>query len=138
MDNDSPTPGRSANLPAGYDEDNPYEDEDLEKYPQWWQENVKEFQAHNMRPYRPPQFKDGSIVPELVNELQEQLGVDVKLQKRDPQNDAGENPHQEHDWDVLIDGERISTVPRYRAPEGYSVYDIGSDAFEEMVRRSLR
>lgn len=138
MSDDSIDLDRLANLPAGYDENDPYKGEDIEAYPQWWRENVEEFQAHNMRPYRPPQFTDGAIVPELVNELQEQLGVEIKFQNRNPQVKTSENPHQKHDWKVLVDGDPVSTVPRSRTPEGYSVYDIGSDAFEELIRENCK
>lgn len=137
MGNHSPNPERLANLPAGYDEEDPYEGEDIETYPQWWQENVKEFKEHNMRPYRPPQFKDGTIVPELARELQEQLGVDIRFQNKNPQSEASVTPHQKHEWHVLVDGEPISKVQRYRSPEGYSVYGLESSAFEKMIRDNL-
>lgn len=136
MGNDSSGPDRSADLPAGYDEDDPYEGEDIETYPQWWRENVEEFQEHNMRPYRPPRFRDGTIVPEFVNELQERFGVDIKFQNRNPKT-KDDDPHQTRDWDLLVDGESTSTVPRYRAPEGYSVYDIESTTLEEMVQNYM-
>ena len=31
------------------DEDNPYEGEALERYPEWWRRNVATFRAHGMR-----------------------------------------------------------------------------------------
>lgn len=136
MSNQS-TPERAADLPAGYDEEDPYEGEDLEEYPEWWRENIKEFQEHNMRPYRPPRFEDGTVVPELVYELHTQLGVDIKFQNRDPEIEA-EGAHQKRDWDLLVDGDRVSTVPRYRSPDGYSVYDIDAGVFEEMVKEALK
>lgn len=134
MGNTSPTPGRAADLPAGYDDDDPYEGEDLETYPEWWRENIEEFQEHNMRPYRPPQFSDGTVVPALTHELEEQLSVEIKFQNRTPEREAEDGAHEPHDWDVLLDGEQIGTVPRYRAPEGYSVYDVDADAFEALIR----
>ena len=134
MGDNSVTPGRAADLPAGYDEDDPYEGENLETYPRWWRENIKEFQEHNMRPYRPPQFKDGSIVPTLVKELQAKLEVGIRFQNTNPDTNA--DPHQKHDWKLIIDGEAVSTVPRYRAAEGYSVYDIDSATFKEIIRKN--
>jgi hypothetical protein len=134
MGNTSSNPGRSANLPAGYDEEDPYEGEDLESYPKWWRENIEEFKEHNMRPYRPPRFADGTLVPELANELEERYGVEIKFQNRTPKRTDEDGPHEPLDWDVVLDGERISTVPRYRAPEGYSVYDVEAEAFEELIR----
>jgi hypothetical protein len=134
MDNTSSNPDRAADLPAGYDEEDPYEGENLDDYPDWWRDNIEEFEEHNMRPYRPPQFTDGTVVPELVGDLRERLDVDIILQNRTPKTDDEDGPHQAQDWDVILDGDRIATVPRYRAPEGYSVYDTTADDFEALIR----
>lgn len=122
---------RPANLPAGYDEEDPYEDEDLETYPAWWRDNIKEFQEHNMRPYRPPRFTDGELVPEVVNKLNRRLDATIRIQNTQPEqtaDDAGE----QSTWHVVVDDEAIATVSRHRVPEGYTLYNIDSDSFKQL------
>jgi hypothetical protein len=58
----SDTPPLSAGLPAGYDPEAPYEGVDRSEYPRWWQKNIRAFEEHGLRPYRPSRFTDGEIV----------------------------------------------------------------------------
>lgn len=117
---------RSADAPAGYDEDDPYDDIDLKQFDLWRRKNIQLFQKHGMRPYRPPQFADGAHTPELLTTLENELNVSIQFRVVDPQ--AG------NDWTIRIDGEPIGTVERYRDDGGFSVYDIGSEEFEQLVR----
>ena len=117
---------RRADLPAGYDEENPYEDIDLTKLDPWWRRNVDEFRAHEMRPYRPPRFRDGTITPRVIKHLESELNVSVRFRVIDPQED--------HNWGLWVDDERIDTVERRREEGGYSVYDLDAERFEELVR----
>lgn len=125
-DSDSP---RAAGLPAGYDESNPYADADPSAYPDWWWENVELFRAHGLRPYRPPTFADGELVPEVVSALEAELSVDVDIRVLNPQ--AG------NDWEVQVDGERVITVERNRRTDGRSVYRLRSDELETAVRDAV-
>lgn len=118
-------PPRTASLPPGFDEEDPYEDEDLDSYPAWWRENVREFRDHGLRPYRPSRFADGVLVPELLEELERSHGVTVRLRAIDP--------HEGADWRVEVGGTPVATVPRYRHADGYSVFDVPSSTVEAAV-----
>lgn len=122
-------PPRPASLPPGFDEDDPYEGEDLSTYPDWWRRNVEEFRAHEMRPYRPPRFADGEVTTERIESLEAELGVAVRLRAVNPQ--AG------GDWEITVDGEPVATVTRRREGEGYTRYGISADEFETIVRGAL-
>ena len=119
-------PPRAADLPAGYDEEDPYEGEDLSTYPDWWRRNVEEFRAHGMRPYRPPRFADDVLTPPVIEALEAELDATVQFRSVNPQ--AG------GDWEVVLDGEPVATVDRRREGEGFTRYAIEADAFEALVR----
>lgn len=123
------TPPRAAHHPPGYDEDNPYKEEDLSNYPEWWRQNIKEFSEHSMRPYRPPRFTDGAIEPEVTDELEEELGVSIRLRSIDPQ--LG------NDWRVWIDGESVEVIKRSREAGGFSKYHIKSEEFRNIIRDAV-
>jgi hypothetical protein len=122
-------PPRAANLEAGYDDENPYEGEDISTYPTWWHENIKEFRRYEMRPYRPPRFSDGELVPPVMTELQEELGVEIRLRATDPA--VGEN------WELHVDGTKITEVGRSREGEGFTEYSMDSETFEITVRSAV-
>ncbi|WP_336361466.1 hypothetical protein [Haladaptatus sp. ZSTT2] len=119
-------PPRPATLPPGYDEEDPYEDVDLSTYPAWWRENIEEFRRHEMRPYRPPRFADGEIVPPALLELEAELGVEIRLHAVNPE--VGKN------WEILVDGERIGEVGRTREGAGFTQYAIDAAEFAALVR----
>jgi len=122
-------PGRAGH-PPGYDEDDPYEDVDIEELPDWWRHNVETFQDHKMRPYRPPQFADGDLVPELVERLEAELGVDIRIRKQiGSDEDTG--------WTVLVDDTPATRIDRIRTEEGRSVYELSSEAFETAIRNAV-
>ena len=123
---DAPRPG---DVPAGYDEDDPYADEDVSTYPEWWRRNIEQFRDHGMRPYRPPRFTDGAYAPEVVAALETELGVGVLLRAVEPR--VGD------DWSVVVDGREVATVGRHRSGDGYTVYELPSDAFEALVRDAV-
>jgi hypothetical protein len=124
--NDAPRP---EHLPAGYDEEDPYEGEVLETYPDWWQESIELFRDHNMRPYRPSRFSDGVNVPSLIEELSKELGVSIMFRAFEPETSE--------DWDILVDGKAIKKVGRHREPEGFTKYHIDSKEFESIVRNAV-
>lgn len=122
-------PPRSADLPAGYDEEDPYEEADLGTYPEWWRENVELFREHGLRPYRPPRFADGTLTTPVVEALASDLDVEVELRTVNPQRTAT--------TEVLVDGERVATVERSRESDGHTEYDLTADAFETAVRSAV-
>jgi hypothetical protein len=122
-------PPRPASHPAGYDEEDPYADEDLSTYPSWWRRNVTEFREHGMRPYRPPRFEDGTLTPPLVNDLETTLGVEIRFKSVDPHEGGG--------WHLVVDDEVVTEVSRYRDGGGYTVYELDPEQFERLVRRAV-
>lgn len=122
-------PSEREGLPPGYDEANPYESADVEDYPEWWRKNIEEHREFGLRPYRPPRFTDGSIVPEVVDAIENEEGVDVQI--------CSVNPHEDDDWEVRVDGETVMTVEHWRSDDGYSVYDVTADEFRSGVEDSL-
>lgn len=122
-------PPRSATLPPGFDEDDPYEDEDLSSYPGWWRRNVELFRDHGMRPYRPPTFADGTVAPPVRERLEDDLGVEIELRAVDPQSDGS--------WQIRVDGAVIGEFERTRTERGHSRYEIRAEAFERLVREAV-
>lgn len=123
-------PPRSSNLPPGYDEEDPYVGDNLEEYPDWWRENIELFREYGLRPYRPSQFTDGEPVPETVDKIEEKYDVIVQL--------CSLNVQPGDKWEIRVEGEIITTVDRYRDGDGYSVYEITSDAFKKIVSEHLQ
>ncbi len=119
-------PPRPADAPAGFDDADPYADADLSTYPEWWRENVEAFRDHDMRPYRPPQFADGTLVPESLWRLESELCVEVTLRKY-ISADADES------WTLLVDDRPVAEFTRVRNEEGRSVYSMTGEAFERLV-----
>lgn len=119
-------PPRSADVPAGFDDADPYADADLSTYPEWWRENVEAFREHEMRPYRPPQFADGALVPELLRRLESELCVEITLRKY-ISADADES------WTLLVGDMHVADFTRVRNEEGRSVYSMTGEEFERLV-----
>lgn len=113
----------------GEDPDDPYEDVDLADLPAWWRRAIREFREHDLRPYRPPRFSDGKLVHEVVASLEAAYDVDIGF-------GAVGSGFRER-WTVRVDGEPAWEVPRHRAVEGFTVYEIDSAAFERRLRGLL-
>jgi hypothetical protein len=94
--------------------------------PRWWTDAIEEFREYDLRPYRPPQFDDGVVVPPLVERLETELGVEIRLMGVDVRyGDA---------WGVYVDGDVVTTVDRERTRAGFTRYELTSTAFEDAVR----
>lgn len=119
-------PPTGANRPPGYDDEDPYEGEDLSTYPEWWRRNIEEFEAHGLRCYRPPRFEDGELTPPVIDELERELGCDIRLRALDPA--------EGDEWEVLKDGEPIATIGRRRTGDAYTLYLLDSETFASIVR----
>jgi len=113
----------------GEDPEDPYADVDVETLPEWWQRSIREFEAFGLRPYRPPRFADGALKHEVVADLEAEFGVEVDVR--------GVDVTHGDDWTVHVDGDPIGSIGHHRAPEGYSVFEVDSDAFEAMVRAAV-
>lgn len=128
-DAEAETVAALATRSPGEDPADPYADVDLATLPDWWREAVETFEAHGLRPYRPPRFADGVLKHEVVDRLQADLDVDVTLACFD-----ADRPDR---WQVRIDGEQVATVGHHRSPEGYSVFETDSSDFEALVRDAV-
>lgn len=104
--------------------------DDLGSLPGWWREAVEEFEEHGLRPYRPSQFTDGTIVREVVEALEKEYGVTVDLKAKNPEHDG--------EWNVLVDGKQATTVPHRRRVNGYTEYGITSEELESAVASSAQ
>lgn len=123
-DGDSARDGSFDDLPRR-DED-PYEDVDLDDLPDWWREAVEEFREYGLRPFRPARFEDSTLKFEVISELEQDLGVDVRF--------VGNDARYGDDWTVEIDGVAVGTVPRRRDSDGYTVFEMTADEFETWLR----
>jgi hypothetical protein len=121
----SEDPPRPASLPPGYDEDSPYDGTELEALPAWWRENVDAFRRHGMRPYRPPRFADGAVTTEVIDRLEAEHGISVRIRALNPQ--AG------GDWEIVVDGDPVGCIDRERTEGGYSEYGVTAAEFEALV-----
>ena len=126
-DDPTPPPDHGSN-PRERDED-PYADVDVESLPDWWREAIEEFEAHDLRPYRPPRFADGALLHEVVEPLETELDVDIDF--------IGVNVTAGDDWTVRVDGEPICDIGRRRTAEAYTQFELTSEAFEAMVREAV-
>lgn len=121
MDN-SPPPGADHAVA----EDDPYSDEDISEYPDWWRESIEEHRAFGLRPYRPPRFSDGVVLPPVVERLEERHSVEIDISVVNP-DDGGQ-------WRLSVDGVEVADLKRARTAEGYTRYGLSSTEFERLVR----
>jgi len=110
----------------GEDPEDPYADVDVSALPGWWRDAIAEFEDAGLRPYRPPRFADGELTPEVIRDLETELGVDVRFVCFDGR--YGD------DWAVEVDGEVVSEVGRHRSTEGYTRFEVSSSEFRALVR----
>lgn len=124
--NRDPSIDALADRPPGYDESDPYEDVDVSTLPDWWQAAIAEFEAHDFRPFRPPVFEDGSVVQEVIDEVESRFGVTVSIRCT--------NPDRFGDWIVCVDGTEVAEFPRRRRSSGNTIYGLSSDDLRGVVR----
>lgn len=110
---------------AGETDTDVYEDIDVSVLPSWWRRAIREFEEHGLRPYRPPQFADGTLKHRVINQLEERYDVSLRL--------VGTNVSHGADWEVHLDGEPIGTIGRHRSHHGYTVYEMESDEFTSWI-----
>lgn len=109
----------------GEDPAEPYSDMDISSLPSWWRRAIREFEAFDLRPYRPPRFEDGTPKHEVQERLEAELGVDIAVR--------GLDVTRGDDWTVYVDEEPVGTIGRWRSPEGYSVFEGTGEAFARRI-----
>lgn len=107
----------------------PYSNVDTSRLPEWWQDAISEFERHGIRPYRPPRFADGEYKFRVVERLEDTFDVTIDF--------VGKNVEPGDPWAVRIDGEPIRRIGHRRSAEGYSVFEMDSDEFAEVVSAHL-
>lgn len=112
------------------EDDDPYDDTDVSTLPDWWSDAVAEFEAYDLRAYRPPRFADGTLKRAVVETLEAKFGVSIRF--------ANHNATYRDDWTVQVDGEPVTTIGRHRSPKGYTVFEMEADAFVDRILDALR
>jgi hypothetical protein len=98
--------------------------------PDWWDKNEALREEMGLAEYEPPRFTDGSYTHETVTELESTYGFQIQFR-------SDVNPLYPEDWEVLIDGEPIERIGRYRDENGNTIYDVTPDEFRAMVEPRL-
>lgn len=98
--------------------------------PDWWVRNERLRESYELPAYDPPRFEDGEYSYEVVGDLESRFGCTIQL--------IGLNTRYPDEWRVEIDGEPRFTIPHRRDENGNTLYGIGSDAFVEKVRESVK
>lgn len=120
---------RLAGRSPGEDAQDPYTDVDVDSLPDWWIDAIEEFEAHGLRPYRPPRFEDGTLKYRVISRLEGELGVSIRI--------LGHDITVEDDWQVEVDDRRVGKISRHRSPDGYTVFEMDADEFEVWVRQEV-
>ncbi|GAB6862919.1 hypothetical protein ACFR97_13465 [Haloplanus litoreus] len=113
----------------GEADDEVYEDVDIAALPGWWRRAIEEFEEHDLRPYRPPRFSDGTLKHVVVDRLESRYDVTFRF--------IGMNVSYGDDWEVYVDGNRIGTIGRHRSPHGYTIFEMESDEFVSWVTEAI-
>lgn len=103
--------------------------DDLDSLPDWWRSAVDEFADHNLRPYQPPRFADGTVVPPAVSSAEKTYDVEIQFMS------IGAESMTERT--LYINNEPTVTVEHRRKSAGYTVYGITHEEFEEFVAAAL-
>jgi len=107
----------------------PYEDVDVSRLPQWWQDCLSEFEAHDLYTYVPAHFEDGVILRSQLEDLEARFDVDIKLLQLG-RDEGG-------DWRVEVNGDPAGRIPRTRLRYGITLVNIESTDFEELVTTAV-
>lgn len=126
---DDPSVEQLQSRAPGVDPEDPYEDVDIDVLPEWWQRAIEEFEAHDLRPYRPPRLDDGTLAYEAIASLEREFNLDIRFVSVD-------TDYRER-WTVRVDGEPVGTIGRHRSSDGYTVYEIERTQFESLIRDAI-
>lgn len=113
----------------GVDPADPYENVDIDTLPGWWQRAIREFEAHDLRSYRPPRFEDEILAHKVITSLEREFGVEIGF--------GSVNTDYRKRWTVRIDEEPVGTIGRHRSSEGYTVYELEHAEFESLIRDAI-
>lgn len=97
--------------------------------PAWWSKNEDLKATLDLPPYEPSRFRDGTYVHEVVPELEEGYGVDVRF--------VGVDPRYPEAWQVRVDGEGAFSIGRQRDDSGNTVYTMTATEFRTTIEAAL-
>lgn len=128
-DNESPSGVSDLHSrPPGADPDDPYEGTDVSGLPEWWQRAIEEHREYGLRPYRPPRFEDGTLKHTVIERLEDEYDVDIGFIDLDIGDES---------WQIRVDGDIVGEIQRRRSTEGYTVFEMEGDEFEQYVRSRI-
>ena len=102
-----------------------YQDTDISELPDWWRSAIAEFRSHDLPPYKPPRFSDGVLIQEVIDKLKEEHSRRISL--------IGIDTRYGDDWSVRVDDKTVGEIEHTRAAEGYVVFGMESEKFEQWI-----
>tara|TARA_B110000263_G_C15023019_1_gene380422 strand:- start:189 stop:530 length:342 start_codon:yes stop_codon:yes gene_type:complete len=100
-----------------------------EDFPDWWVENrIIKFEM-DLPEYDPPRFKDGTYTHTLVLQLERELKCKILF--------IGIDAKYMDDWEIRIDDISVCGIEKHRTQEGNTVYEIGSERFNKVIREEM-
>lgn len=106
-------------------EGNPYEDVDTSVLPEWWQQAIAEFEAADLRPYRPPRLKNGAYKHRVVEDLESRYSVNIEF--------VGVGVSYGDDWTVRVDGEAIAEIGHRRSTQRFSIFEVSEGELRTLI-----
>jgi hypothetical protein len=107
-----------------------YDDSNRSELPEWWHSAIAEFRAHDLPPYQPPRFADGVLIHEVIENLEDRHNRRISL--------LGMDTRYGDDWAVRIGEKTVGEIKHGRAAEGYVVFGLESDEFEEWIDTEMQ
>ena len=107
----------------------PYSDVDISNLPDWWKKGIEIHREYGLRPYIPPRFEDDVAKYEVIEQIEEKYEIEIQFRSLDANED--------NEWLILVDGEVVGSVTRFRDPGGYSVFEISSENFKSLIEEAV-
>jgi len=106
-----------------------YADIDEEEIPEWLLEMHEKFEDSSIPPYQPPRFQDGVPEQAVIDQLEAELGIVIRV--------VGVDTLEEEDWEIRVDGDTVGQIGRRRSSDGFTVLEISSAEFVEEILSTL-
>lgn len=91
-----------------------------DEQPEGWVEQARFRERYGLPPFRPPRFRDGTLLSDNIAALESELGVDIDLVARDVRHDG---------WVVEIDGHQAFRFDHYRDDAANTIVEMTTDEF---------
>lgn len=93
--------------------------------PGWWTRNRELREELGLPEYEPSRLLDGAYVHEVVDELEATYGCEIEF--------VSLNPSYPSRWEVLVDGEAVTSMTRERDERGNNVYQVSAEDLRTRV-----